>query len=93
MGISIKQKKIIIEGITNQGNVFRPTDWASRMSGTLATFKNRRIRYSPMLQPSVTHEGYQCVILDPTLKESSPALYQSLLDFAKTNNLKTWEEE
>ena len=83
-----KDKKIIIEGITPQGKVFRPSDWAERMSGTLASFKNNRIHYSPLLQPSVNHEGYKCVILDPKLKETNPQVYQSILEFAKANNLK-----
>lgn len=88
-----KDKKIIIEGITLQGKTFRPSDWAERMSGTLATFKNSRIYYSPLLQPSVNHEGYKCVILDPKLKDSSPQVYQAILDFAKANNLKICGEE
>lgn len=83
-----KSKKIVIEGITEQGKPFRPSDWAERMSGTLASFKNRRIHYSPLLQPSITTEGYKCVLLDPKLKESSPQVYQAIIDFAKANNLK-----
>ena len=88
-----KSKKIVIEGVTEQGQVFRPSDWAERMSGTMASFNHQRILYSPMLQPSVNHEGYKCVILDPKLKESSPQVYQSILDFAKANNLKICNEE
>ena len=86
-------KKIVIEGITTQGGTFRPSDWAERMSGTMASFKNSRIHYSPLLQPSVNHEGYKCVLLDPKLKETSPQVYQSILDFAKTNHLKICGEE
>lgn len=88
-----KDKKIIIEGITPQGKAFRPSDWAERMSGSMASFKNSRIQYSPMLQPSVNHEGYKCILLDPKLKESSPQVYQSILDFAKANHLKICGEE
>lgn len=86
-------KKIIIEGVTTKGNTFRPSDWAERMSGAMASFKNSRIHYSPLLQPSVNHEGYKCVLLDPKLKESSPEIYQAILDFAKTNHLKICGEE
>jgi hypothetical protein len=86
-------KKIVIEGVTPQGKIFRPSDWAERMSGTMASFKNSRIHYSPLLQPSVNHEGYKCVVLDPKLKESSPQVYEAILDFAKTNNLKICGEE
>ena len=83
-----KDKKIIIEGITTQGKEFRPSDWAERMSGALASFKNSRIHYSPLLQPSINNEGYKCILLDPKLKESSPLIYQSILDFARENQLK-----
>ncbi|KTD47400.1 hypothetical protein Lqui_2326 [Legionella quinlivanii] len=85
-------KKIVIEGVTQQGKTFRPSDWAERMSGTLASFKNRRIRYSPLLQPSVNAEGYKCVLLDPKLKETSPQVYQAIMDFAKENDLKICKE-
>ena len=80
-------KKIVIEGITKEGKHFRPSDWAERMSGNLATFRNRRIHYSPLLQPSVTDEGYKCMLLDPALKQSNPNLYQSILEFAQKNHL------
>ncbi|MDF1677568.1 MAG: DUF3579 domain-containing protein [Legionellaceae bacterium] len=85
-------KKIVIEGVTPAGDAFRPSDWAERMSGALASFKNSRIHYSPLLQPSVNHEGYKCVLLDPKLKESSPLIYQSILEFAKANQLKICDE-
>ena len=88
-----KDKKIVIEGVTPQGKAFRPSDWAERMSGTMASFKNRRIHYSPLLQPSVNTAGYKCVLLDPKLKESSPQVYQAILDFAKANNLRICDEE
>lgn len=89
----VKDNKIIIEGVTKQGKVFRPTDWAERMGGLLASFKNSRIQYSPLLQPSMNVDGYKCVLLDPQLKETSPQLYQSILDFAQKNNLKICGEE
>lgn len=83
-----KDETIVIEGITEEGKRFRPSDWAERMSGTLATFRNRRIHYSPLLQPSVNEEGYKCVVLDPELEKSNPTLYRSILEFARENNLK-----
>lgn len=88
-----KDKTIVIEGITPQGKEFRPSDWAERMSGTMASFKNSRIHYSPLLQPSINHEGYKCVLLDPKLKESSPEVYQAILDFAKSNELKICNQD
>lgn len=90
---TLSNKTIVIEGITSQGKTFRPSDWAERMSGSLASFKNSRIHYSPLLQPSVNSKGNQCVLLDPKLKESSPQLYQAILDFARTNSLRICGEE
>lgn len=89
--MSEKERKIIIEGVTDTGETFRPSDWAERMSGQLSTFRKRRIRYSPMLQPSMI-EGHQCVVLDPSLKETNPELYESILEFAKANHLKICKE-
>lgn len=88
-----KKDKIIIEGVTSKGQRFRPSDWAERMSGRLATFRNQRIHYSPLLQPTVNASGYKCVLLDPALKESNPALYNSILEFAKNNNLNICDED
>ena len=85
-------KKIIIEGVTESGETFRPSDWAERMSGQLSTLRKRRIQYSPLLQPSMK-DGNKCVLLDPQLKESNPELYQSILDFAKKNHLKICGED
>lgn len=87
-----EQKKIIIEGVTESGETFRPSDWAERMSGRLSTFRKRRIRYSPLLQPTMK-EGHQCVALDPKLKETDPELYESILKFAQTNRLKICKED
>ena len=89
---SKKKRKIIIEGVTESGEVFRPSDWAERMSGNLSTFKNHRIYYSPLLRPSFKG-GNRCVIIDPDLKETNPTLYEHILNFAKHNKLKMGENE
>jgi len=80
-------KKILIEGTTETGEPFRPSDWAERMSGGLSTFRNRRVMYSPLLQPTVK-DGQKCVLMDPTLADKHPALYQSVMDFAHANRLR-----
>lgn len=85
-------KKIIIEGVTESGETFRPSNWAERMSGKLSTFKNHRISYSPLLQPMVK-EGNKCVILDKKLLESNPKLYESILEFARKNSLRICDQE
>lgn len=87
-----KESKIIIEGVTESGETFRPSNWADRMSGQLSTFRKHRIKYSPLLKPSMK-DGHKCVVLDPNLKESNPELYDSILNFAKTNNLKICNDD
>lgn len=83
----IKSNKIIIQGVTETGEIFQPSDWAERMSGQLSTFYNHRISYSPLLQPMM-QAGQKCVALDSQLKYSNPLLYQSILNFAKANKLR-----
>ena len=89
---SEKDKSIIIQGVTEAGKTFRPSDWAERMSGNLSTFKNHRVYYSPLLRPAYK-DGHKCVIVDPTLKQTNPALYKSIMAFAQSNNLKICKED
>jgi len=86
------KKRIIIEGVTEAGETFRPNDWAERMSGSLSTFRKHRIHYSPLLQPSIKG-GHKCVILDPNLEQTNPDLFRSIMKFAKENQLRICDEE
>lgn len=85
-------QNIIIEGVTESGETFRPTNWAERMSGELSTFRNHRITYSPMLKP-IMKDGNRCVRLDKKLKESNPQLYESIMNFARENKLRICNNE
>ena len=88
-----KDSKILIEGVTEEGQPFRPSDWAERMSGNLSTFDQRhRMVYSPLLQP-VVRNGQKCMLIDPALKTSNPALYEAVLAFAASNKLKICKED
>lgn len=87
-----KEKRIVIEGITESGEKFRPSDWAERMCGCLASFNNRRIAYSPQLRPIVDSESStKCLILDPRLKETNPDVFECIMKFADENHLKMHE--
>ena len=85
--------KIIIEGITKSGKKFRPNDWAERMSGSISHLRGHRLQYDPRLMPMTNEEGNKCVLLDPALKVSNPSLYQSILEFAKENQLRICKQE
>ncbi len=83
--------KLIIRGLTSSGQKFRPSDWAERLCGHMATFKHRRIYFSPKLRPAVI-EGIKCVIVDVNLVNSHPKIYKTVMDFATTNDLGLIEE-
>jgi hypothetical protein len=84
------QQKVLI-GLRPDGSKFRPSDWAERMCGTLSTFRNRRIYYSPMLRPAV-RDGIKCVIVDSKLIDKNPEIFQQVMDFAKLNQLRIDDE-
>lgn len=85
-------KKIIIEGVTEGGRKFRPSDWAERMSGALSTFgRDQRIHYSPMLQP-LTIDGIKCVVIDPLMKDQHPEMFAYIMGWANNNKLKIIDE-
>lgn len=86
-----KAQKLIIEGVTDSGESFRPADWAERMSGSLSSFRGRRILYSPLLQPAVRN-GQKCVVVDQELAATHPELYKYVLEFAQENHLQMKEE-
>jgi hypothetical protein len=79
--------KIIIEGMTQSGRKFRPSDWAERMSGALSTFgRDHRIHYSPLLQP-VTIKGVKGIAIDPSLKSVYPEMFTYVMQWARANQL------
>ena len=89
---SLPPDYIIIKGVTENGEEFRPNDWAERMSGKLSTLRNHRLYYSPLLQP-VMKDGHKCVLLDKRLQQSNPQLYDSVLEFAHDHKLKIYDDQ
>ena len=81
------ENKILIEGITPNGQPFRPSDWAERMSGNLSTFKKQRIHYSPLLYPT-RQADCSCLLIDLSLEETNPELFKQIMDFAHINQLR-----
>ena len=80
--------EIVIQGITESGHPFRPSDWAERLCGMMSVFgEDRHLSYSPYLKPIIT-AGVRCVVVDIKLEELDPSAFRFLLDFAKDNELK-----
>ena len=81
-------EEIVIQGMTQAGKTFRPSDWAERLCGVLSAFgAEKRMEYSPYVQP-ITSAGVKCVVVHKRLEELEPMAYKFLLSFAKDNELR-----
>ena len=86
--------RFVILGQTAGGKAFRPSDWAERLAGVMASFRPRKagsqqhLTYSPYVLPS-THRGIRCVVVDPALRDIEPMAYSFMLKFASDNDLVT----
>ena len=85
-------KRTVLVGLTADGRKFRPSDWAERMCGSLCTFRNRRMYYSPLLRPAI-RDGIKCVLVDETLLLKEPQIHQQIFEFAETNYLTVISEQ
>ena len=80
--------EIVIQGITNDGATFRPSDWAERLAGVMCSFdENNRLAYHEYVRPMML-EGIRCVAVDKKVEHTYPAVYGFLMDFAKDNDLR-----
>lgn len=87
---ALQMKSIVVQGITEDGRPFRPSDWAERMSGIMSTFHDHRIHYSPLMRP-ISVDGTKCLAIDPRLAQIQPEAFAQVMDFAKLNRLKITE--
>lgn len=82
------QQYIVIQGVTQEGKPFRPSDWNERLCGTLSFFgAEHRLRYSPLVRP-YNQDELHCVLVDPKLAEVEPRLFRFLMGFAQDNALR-----
>lgn len=80
-------EKVIIKGITKDGGKFRPSDWAERLCGAVASYgPGRRIIFHPQVKLA-SLEGIKCVLIDAQLEEDDIMLFEFLLEFAEDNQL------
>lgn len=79
--------KVIIQGITESGGKFRPSDWAERLCGSVASYgPGRRIIFHPNVKLA-SIEGVKCVVIDASLEDDDEMLFDFLTDFADENKL------
>ena len=79
--------RYIIEGYTEDGRKFRPSDWIDRIASMGATYDMQRLVYSDLLHPEL-YEGQKCLILDTSLEEQNPGMFNYVMNFVKSNGLK-----
>ena len=83
---------LIIYGVREDNRKFRPSDWAERISATLAVFgRDHKLRYSEYAQPCII-EGQKCLVVTRGLREMDHAAYEFILDFAHANQLRIQED-
>ena len=77
----------VIEGVTEDGRKFRPSDWVDRLSASLASFgRDHRLKYGPV-RPCFLN-GQKCLLVEQGLEEKDPAAYEFVRGFARSNGLR-----
>lgn len=87
-----------IQGITQDGRTFRPSDWAERLAGAMSCFRpgggaggiGQYIGYSPYCVPRLI-DGVKCVLVNEALRDIEPMAWEFVMNFARDNGLKVDE--
>ena len=89
-----KPRQVFIQGVTLDGQTFRPSDWSERLAGAMSSFRpggsrggiRAHIGYSPYCVPRVVG-GVKCVIVSEALKDLEPMAWDFVMNFARDNQL------
>ncbi len=87
-------KQFLIQGVTHDGKVFRPSDWAERLCGVMSQFRppgqrlvaGAPLAFSPYVHP-VMVGSVKCVVVDARLEDLEPMAMEFVQNFARDNNL------
>jgi uncharacterized protein DUF3579 len=87
--VARQQEELLILGVTMDGDLFHPRDWAERLCGILASYNYGRLVYSEFVHP-VMREGhpYMSVVVETELKNVNPQVYEFIMGFVRDNKLK-----
>lgn len=94
--VSNSAKEVFIQGITQDGRTFRPSDWAERLAGVMSQFRpggstpGSHLSYSPWCIPT-TMGNTKCVVVNRELEEYEPMAWNFVMNFARDNNLQVVE--
>ena len=90
--VSHNAKEVFIQGITQDGKPFRPSDWAERLAGVMSPFRpggaqpGSHLSYSPWCVPTVI-DGIKCVVIHEDLRQAEPMAWDFVMGFARDNDL------
>ncbi len=80
--------RYIIQGVTEEGRKFRPSDWIDRIASMMASYgSSQRLVFSNLLHPEL-YEGQRCLIIDMDLEQENLSMFEYVMNFVKANNLK-----
>ena len=94
--VSNNAKEVFIQGITQDGKPFRPSDWAERLAGVMSQFRpggaspGSHLSYSPWCIPT-TLAGVKCVIVNRELRDDNVMAWDFEMNFARDNGLQVAE--
>lgn len=94
--VSSSAKEVFIQGLTQSGRAFRPSDWAERLAGVMSQFHpagkvpGAHLRYSPWCIPQVIN-GVKCVVLNQALRDYDAMAWDFVMNFARDNDLQVVE--
>jgi Protein of unknown function (DUF3579) len=91
-------RQFVIQGITKDGRVFRPSDWAERLAGAMSCFRpgagaggiGAAIGYSPYCVPTSVGE-VKAVLVNEALRAIEPMAWDFVTNFARDNELQMSE--
>ena len=87
-----EESGIIISGITEQGNKFRPSDWVERIASDFASFEKRKLHYNNLVKP-VMHGGEKRLFMANRFSQLNPQGFEFVVNFAMRNHLKVEQVE
>lgn len=93
--------QIVIEGMTEEGAVFRPSDWIERLLDSIAHYgqdrrsgqrrphrgPERRQHEHGFLQARIC-DGHKCLVIDLRLRDINPQAFEFLMEFVRNNQLR-----
>lgn len=79
--------EFVIQGVTQDGQTFRPANWGERLSDMLGTAgKDGRIVYSSYVRPIVI-QGIPAVVVRFSLEQADPHAFELIKQFVMSNHL------